>query len=162
MFLSPLSSDAIPNQVGGGGFFNLAGMRFEDFAAKAEAWKPGAKLKATWELWKSPEVVNSEIELLRLTVPATIFGLASSEVTVQRADEQILLFHAVFRPAQGATLAQLQQSLRTNIEAWSDSSDGDQFRGGASAITLTTRTSEGELLVTFSAAGAAATTTAAR
>jgi hypothetical protein len=158
----PLSSVAIPNQVGGGGFFNLAGMRFEDFAARPETWNPGAKLKATWELWKSPEVTKSEIEVLRLTVSATIFGLSASEVTVERTDEQILRFHAVFRPARESTLAQLEQSLRSNLEAWSDSAEGDQFQGGASAISLTPRASEGDLLVTFSAAASAATTTVAR
>lgn len=148
---SPGRLQAIPNQIGVG-FINLAGMHFEDFAALPATWQPGARLKATWEPWKAPEITDTRVELSRLTVPATIFGLPAAEVTVQRIDDLPVRFDAVFQPARGASLADLERTLRRNLATWADDTATDHYRAGAARLVVTPRPASGDLVVTFTPA----------
>lgn len=142
---------AIPNQIGAG-FINLAGMHFEDFAALPATWQPGARLKATWEPWKSPDITDTRVELSRLTVPATIFGLPAAEVTVQRIDDLPVRFDAVFQPARGTSLADFERVLRRNLATWADAAATDHYRAGAARLVVTPRPASGDLVVTFTPA----------
>lgn len=150
----PAGLRAIPNQIGIG-FINLAGMNFEDFAALADTWQPGARLKATWEPWKSPEVTDTQIELSRLTAPATIFGIPAAEVTARRVDDQPVRFDAVFQPARGTSLVDLERTLRRNLGTWADEAAADHYRAGAARLVVTSRPDSGEIVVTFTPAKSA-------
>lgn len=152
-FLLPLCATvalAIPTNIGG--FNNLANMNFEDFAALADTWKPGVQPKATWEMWKSPDITDTSIELLRLTCSATIFGIPATEVTAQRRDDQTFRFDAVFVPEKGAKLEPLDRTLRRNLAAWAEKASASGFRSGAADITVLTRSKEGDIRVTFTPA----------
>jgi len=78
---------------------------------------------------------------------------------VQRVDDLARRFDAVFTPAKGATLAQLEQSLRRNLGAWADKEEGSRHLAGAAAIVVTPRPKEGDIVVTFTSAASAAVTT---
>jgi hypothetical protein len=158
-FLFPLFATAalaIPTNIGG--FNNLANMNFEDFASLGETWKPGVQPKATWEMWKSPDVTDTTVELLRLTCSATIFGIPAAEVTAQRRDDQTFRFDAVFVPTKGAKLEPLDRTLRRNLAAWAEKATANGFRAGATDITVATRLKEGNIRVSFTPASGQAVT----
>ncbi len=145
---------AIPNQVGG--FFNLVGMRFEDFAAREEAWAMDAPLPARWEPWHEPEIRDTAIESLRLSVPAVIFGFPAHQVTARRIEGRTTRFDASFLPGGTAkpSLEQLAQSLNRNAEAWADSGGEGRYVSGATTVELSVDPVPGRVLATFSPAPA--------
>jgi hypothetical protein len=118
------SLHAIPNQVGGVGFINFAGMRFENFAEQAETWKPGAKLPGKWENWQDPKNQDSGITVFRLNLTADVFGIRASQVKAQIKNGQVLRFEVVF-DKRSTKSASLVNQLATNIGSFT----GD--RGGA-------------------------------
>ncbi|MCB1076422.1 MAG: hypothetical protein KDM64_01230 [Verrucomicrobiae bacterium] len=153
---------AIPNQIGVG-FFNLAGMRLEDFAALPETWKPGVPLKATWELWKEADVTDTAVELQRLTVPATVFGFLAAKVVVHRVDEQVRQFTVTFVPEPGKSTADLEMRLRRNLAAWSESVTAEGvYLGGATAIALESKAGDEAILAVFTPAPGATVTALAK
>lgn len=121
------SLHAIPNQVGGVGFINFAGMRFENFAEQAETWKPGAKLPGKWENWKDPKNQDSGILVYRLSLTADVFGIRASQVKAQIKNDRVLRFEIVF-DQPSAKSASLVNQLATNIGTFTGDSGGEDSK----------------------------------
>lgn len=147
------SARAIPNQFGGTtSFINPAGMRLEDFVAQNGIWQANAELKGAWELWNDESVTDSSIELLHLAMPAIVFGVASSEVTLQRKDDRILSFQVVFEPQkpERRELAKLGRTVRRNASVWSGGdASADQFSQGAAEYFIEEFDEENCIVVTI-------------
>ncbi|MGY8643263.1 MAG: hypothetical protein ACKVJU_19480 [Verrucomicrobiales bacterium] len=124
---------AIPNSVGG--FQNPAGMRFEEFAIKPDSWKRDAKLLGTWEMWSDSSVKFSEnIEVLKLSLSAVVFGVKAEEVTVYRHDKIVQKFRVDFEDDAKTT-----SSLKTNLGVWADGewdAAGKQIKNRGTTISL--------------------------
>ena len=149
--MTALNLQAIPNQVGGvGGFVNIAGMRFENFAGQAATWKPNAKLLGKWEDWKDPSIKDTSIMVYRLNLTADIFGIRASQVTAQVKDEQILSFEAVFDKSASKS-ASLTEQLATNIQSFTGAKgDADKKKFTHEKIDIQLKDGEnGSVVVTF-------------
>ncbi|MDC0311701.1 hypothetical protein OAM04_00605 [bacterium] len=133
MFFCVTFGLAIPNSVGG--FQNPAGMRFEEFAIKPDSWKRDAKLLGTWEIWSDSSIKSSEnIEVLKLSLSAIVFGLKAEEVTAYRKEETVQKFRVDF--ADGAKTT---SSLKTNLGLWADgewNAAGTQIKTDGTTISL--------------------------
>lgn len=151
-------SQAIPNQINFGGFFNRAGMLFEDFAALAETWRPGSPLKGAWERSRPAPGADPSVERLRLADSALLFGLPAREVTAERIDGRTKRFEAIFEPPSGTSLGQWERTLRGNLAAWADAEKDSRYRRGAAIVVVTPRPTSGDLAVTFTSREAAAAT----
>ena len=103
----------------GGGFLRAAGMRLEDFVNCKQTWKQDAKLEGKWEVWNDPAVTDREIELLKLSLSANVFGIPASEVTVQRRDGRAFQFRVVFQSSSPGEAEKFAQTVRANAAAWS-------------------------------------------
>jgi hypothetical protein len=152
---------AIPNQIGGVGFINPAGMRLEDFAALPGTWETDAKLKGDWEMWSDPAVSDTAIELLHLKNSAVVFGVNAADVTLQRKDSRVHQFRIVFRPDQKSRdLDRLIKVLRTNAALWADAdADAATLQKGPVTIAITANSREGEAVAIITAAKAVAAVT---
>lgn len=149
--LIPVGLRAIPNQFGANTFINPAGMRLEDFAAQPDIWKQNQELKGTWEMWSDESVTDSTVEVLHLTMPAIVFGVQASEVTVQRRDQQILKFKVVFKPnKQIDDFRKLKRVIKTNASVWSGGdSDSDTMKEGSAVYTFKENSDTNQLVVTI-------------
>lgn len=131
---SPPPALGIPNVVTGG-FFNMAGMRFEDFAKRPQTWKQDAPLEGKWEIWNDPAITGRDIELLKLSLSAIVFGVPASEVTAQRREGQNVRFSVVFRPDSPGEASRLVQTVRTNAATWAGGDRDDAcLRAGAAEV----------------------------
>lgn len=155
--LATLTLQAIPNQIGGvGGFVNVLGMRFENFAEEAKTWKPNAKLPGKWEDWKDPGIKDSSIMVYRLNMTADVFGIRASEVTAQLKDDQVIKFNIVFNKSSFKSASLIDQ-LTTNIRSFTGES-GDAKKKSFAHKNLNIQLkdgSNGEVIVTISSKSAA-------
>ncbi len=114
LFFAATAAFALPNVVGG--FFNVAGMRFEDFANQAKIWKVDAELAGDWKQWSDDSLSSSDnVEVLRLKQRASVFGIPANSVDLYRKDSVIKQFKVDFADDPKTTIA-----LKANIGAWAD------------------------------------------
>lgn len=159
MLIPTSSSFAIPTNFGGGGFINPAGMRFEDFAARADSWKQKADLKAPWERWNDSSITDTSIEVIKMSLDALVFGLPADQVLAYRKDETVHRFVVGFRPGKDRTLTDLDSAVRRNLGVWADSGSGNTFTKGATQIEILPAQDQEDLIqVSFTPAKAATVT----
>lgn len=147
--LTSLTLHAIPNQIGG--FVNVAGMRFENFAGEAKTWQLNAKLPGKWEDWKDPKIQDSGILIYRLGLTADVFGIRASQITVQVKDDKIIKFDVVFDKNSSKSVSLIDQ-LTINIKSFTGESGGKEkksFTHNKINIQLKDE-SNGSAVVTFS------------
>lgn len=152
--LTSLTLHAIPNSVGGilgnGGFVNIAGIRFENFAEAEDTWKPNAKLMGKWEDWKDPKIQDSSVLIYRLNLTADVFGVRASQVTAQMKDDKVVRFNVVFEKSSSQSGSLIAQ-LKTNIQSYtgvSGSADKKSFDYKKINIQLKSA-SNGSVVVVF-------------
>lgn len=152
-------SIAIPNNFGGGGFINPAGMRFEDFAALPDSWAPKADLKAPWERWSDDTVDDTSVEIIKMSLGAIIFGIPADEVVAYRKDEAVQRFVVGFRPTEDRPIKQLESAVRRNLGIWADSGKENSYlKGGILIELLPTEAEEDRVRVSFRPANALSAT----
>ena len=142
-------ASAIPTNFGG--FINPAGMRLEDFSAQEKTWKADAHLPGKWENWHDDSITDSGIELLRLDMPALVFGVPAKSVIVHRRNMQIEKIEVVFEPdRKTGDLGKLERILKRNAMTWSET-DGtaDVVRNGAAQFGFTSNPTENRSVVTI-------------
>ena len=138
------TASAIPQTVGAG-FVGAAGMSFEQYAASADPWAPGAELKGPWHQRGTQSEKAGAVVTFDLGVDATVFGIPAAQVSAERTDGKVLRFTVRFdesklKNGKARTVALLDQVL-ANITALagepkSVSPSGEKtFRHEASLIT---------------------------
>ncbi|MFK5923812.1 MAG: hypothetical protein QM496_16665 [Verrucomicrobiota bacterium] len=148
--LLPKSLQAIPNQIGGVGFVNPAGMRFENFAALTSTWKANAKLPGDWQDWQDPLNKDSHVILYRLNMHAEVFGISASQITAQVKDDKISLFKIIFEKSSKQTHNLVDQVI-TNIRSFTgNTSESDQESFNFKKINIRVQESaNGAVIVTI-------------
>lgn len=141
-------SQAIPNQIGGVGFVNPAGMRFENFAALGKTWQAKSKLPGDWQDWQDPAVKDSGILLYRLDMRADVFGITASRVVAQIKNDQVLLFKIVFEKNSSQAKALINQ-VTTNVQSFTgkNSEPGQRSFSYKKINIRITETSNGAVIV---------------
>lgn len=139
----------IPNEFNTTAFITPAGMRLEDYAAQKEIWIPRARLIGEWEMWRDDSVADSTIEVLRLNMPAIVFGVPAAEVTVQRRDDQILQFQVAFQPYERIDdFEKLTQIVRRNASLWAgEKGDSETLKQGSALYFLSENREEETVIV---------------
>ena len=147
-FIQPAS--AIPTNIGAG-FINPAGMRLEDFAAQEKTWKSGAQLPGKWEHWHDDAITDSGIELLRLNMPALVFGVNAKAVIVHRRNMQVEKIEVIFQPDQkSGDLGKLEKVLQRNATTWSGDDDpADGLTSGAARYQFAADANENRSVLTI-------------
>ena len=143
-FLADTAS-AIPQTFSGvNGFANAVGMAFEQYAASADPWAPGAELKGPWKPRDGKAPKAGGLETLDLAVDATVFGIAAAQVSAERVAGVVRCFTVRFDEAKlknGKTRAGgLYELVLANLtalagEAKPVASGGKTFRYESSLIT---------------------------
>ena len=163
LFLTfPTHSAGIPQNFGAGGFFGMAGMRFEQFATSRQIWNPGGELKGEWRARASKSESSDGVETLDLITDTEVFGISPAQVSVEKAGGTVRRFLVKFdadkvkkakRKVEGDLFARVTANLRVMAgEPQSKSPDGGLTFKHDAAMIVARRAGAREVLVEFTPA----------
>ncbi len=140
------TASAIPQTFSGvNGFANAVGMAFEQYAASADPWAPGAELKGPWKPRDGKPAKAGAVETLDLGVDATVFGIAAAQVSAERVAGVVRRFTVRFVEGKStngkARAGGLYEQVLANLKALAGEaksvapSGGKTFRHESALIT---------------------------
>jgi hypothetical protein len=89
------TASAVPLNISGNNQFGVAGMAFEQYVGTVAVWSPGAALQGLWKS-RGKSAKPDGAETFVLGSDATVFGIAASRVTAERANGAVRRFTVIF------------------------------------------------------------------